>query len=157
MQTILIIEDDTDLRRMLVKLLERENYRVLEAGTGLEALQILDYYIPEMVITDIIMPDQDGIGTINELKKRFPEININEASIKKNEQNFKNFSTEILEQQKAIQELKKELEQKSSSLKQKEIQLENILNSKSFRLGRLILSPLRRLKKLIEKYLLIKK
>jgi CheY-like chemotaxis protein len=76
MQTILIIEDDADLRRMLVKLLERENYRVLEAGTGLEALQILDYYIPELVITDIIMPDQDGIGTINELKKRYPEVKI---------------------------------------------------------------------------------
>jgi len=76
MSTILIIEDDTDLRRMLVKLLEREDFRVLEAGTGLEALQILDYFIPDMVITDIIMPDQDGIGTINELKKRFPEIKI---------------------------------------------------------------------------------
>ena len=44
--------------------------------TGLEALQILDYYIPELVITDIIMPDQDGIGTINELKKRFPKVKI---------------------------------------------------------------------------------
>ena len=61
---------------MLVKLLEREDFRVLEAGTGLEALQILDYFIPDMVITDIIMPDQDGIGTINELKKRYPEIKI---------------------------------------------------------------------------------
>ena len=38
MPTILIIEDDTDLRRMLVKLLEREDFMVLEAGTGLEAL-----------------------------------------------------------------------------------------------------------------------
>ena len=76
MSTILIIEDDIDLRRMLVKLLEREDFRVLEAGTGLEALQILDYYIPDMVITDIIMPDQDGIGTINELKKRYPEVRI---------------------------------------------------------------------------------
>ncbi len=76
MPTILIIEDDTDLRRMLVKLLEREDFRVLEAGTGLEALQVLEYYIPDMVVTDIIMPDQDGIGTINELKKRYPEIKI---------------------------------------------------------------------------------
>ena len=76
MPTILIIEDDTDLRKMLTKLLERENYRVLEAGTGLEAMQIIDYYIPQLVITGIIMPDQDGIGTINELKKRYPEIKI---------------------------------------------------------------------------------
>ena len=76
MRTILIIEDDTDLRKMLAKLLEREDFRVLQAGTGLEALKIIDYYIPDMVITDIIMPDQDGIGTINELKKRHPEIKI---------------------------------------------------------------------------------
>jgi DNA-binding response OmpR family regulator len=76
MPTILIIEDDTHLRRMLIKLLEREDFRVLEAGTGLEALQILEYYIPDMVITDIIMPDQDGIGTINELKKRHPGVKI---------------------------------------------------------------------------------
>ena len=76
MQTILIIEDDTDLRKMLAKLLERENYRVLEAGTGLEAIQIIDYYIPQLVITDIIMPDQDGIGTINLLKKNHPGIKI---------------------------------------------------------------------------------
>ena len=76
MSTILIIEDDTDLRRMLVKLLQREDFRVFEAGTGLEALQILDYFIPDLVFTDIIMPDQDGIGTINELKKRYPEIKI---------------------------------------------------------------------------------
>ena len=76
MSTILIIEDDTDLRRMLVKLLQREDFRVFEAGTGLEALQILDYFTPDLVITDIIMPDQDGIGTINELKKKYPEIKI---------------------------------------------------------------------------------
>jgi CheY-like chemotaxis protein len=71
MSTILIIEDDTDLRRMLVKLLEREDFRVLEAGTGLEALQFLDYFIPDLVITDIIMPDQDGIGGGRMLSKDY--------------------------------------------------------------------------------------
>jgi CheY-like chemotaxis protein len=76
MPTILLVEDDTDLRRLLTKVLERENYRVLEAGTGLEAMQILDLQIPDLVITDIIMPDQDGIGTINQLKKHHPDIKI---------------------------------------------------------------------------------
>jgi CheY-like chemotaxis protein len=76
MSTILLVEDDTDLRRLLTKVLERENYRVLEAGTGLEAMQILDLQTPDLVITDIIMPDQDGIGTINQLKKNHPDIKI---------------------------------------------------------------------------------
>ena len=76
MSTILLIEDDTDLRKLLTKVLEREKFRVLEAGTGLEAMQILEYQIPDLVITDIIMPDQDGIGTINQLKKNHPVIKI---------------------------------------------------------------------------------
>jgi DNA-binding response OmpR family regulator len=76
MSTILLIEDDTDLRKLLTKVLERESFRVLEAGTGLEAMQIIEYQIPDLVITDIIMPDQDGIGTINELKKNHPDIKI---------------------------------------------------------------------------------
>ena len=76
MPTILLIEDDTDLRKMLVKVLEREKLRVLEAGSGLEAMQILKFEIPDLVITDLIMPDQDGIGTINLLKKKYPDIKI---------------------------------------------------------------------------------
>ncbi len=76
MSTILLIEDDSDLRRLLTKVLERENFRVLEAGTGLEAMQILKLQTPDLVITDIIMPDQDGIGTINLLKKTHAGIKI---------------------------------------------------------------------------------
>ena len=60
MSTILLVEDDTDLRRLLTKVLERENYRVLEAGTGLEAMQILDLQTPDLVITDIVMPNMSG-------------------------------------------------------------------------------------------------
>ena len=76
MSTILLIEDDADLRRLLTKVLERENYKVLEAENGLEAMHILDLQIPDLVVTDLIMPDQDGIGTINLLKKNHPAIKI---------------------------------------------------------------------------------
>jgi len=76
MPTILIIDDDIDLRRMLARLLARENYLTLEASNGLEALSLLDHNIPDLIITDIIMPDQDGIGTINTLRKKYPEIKI---------------------------------------------------------------------------------
>lgn len=76
MPTILLIEDDTDLRRLLIKVLERENFKVLEAGNGLEAMHILNLQTPDLVVTDLIMPDQDGIGTINLLKKNHPGIKI---------------------------------------------------------------------------------
>jgi len=76
MPSILIIEDDIDLRRMLLRLLEREHYIIFEAGNGLEALNILYQYIPDLIITDIIMPDQDGIGTINTLRQKYPYIKI---------------------------------------------------------------------------------
>ena len=76
MATILLVEDDTELRKLLTKVLEREQFRVLEASNGLEAMQILELQAPDLVITDIIMPDQDGIGTINQLKKNHPEIKI---------------------------------------------------------------------------------
>lgn len=76
MPTILLIDDDTDLRKMLAKVLERERYRVLEAGTGVEAMRVLQIQTPDLVVTDLIMPDQDGIGTINQLKKDHPDIKI---------------------------------------------------------------------------------
>ena len=76
MKTILLVEDDISLRGMLTRLLEREGYRIIEAGNGREAMQIIEYVIPDLVVTDIIMPDQDGIGTINEIIKNHPDTMI---------------------------------------------------------------------------------
>ena len=76
MPVILLIEDDSDLRKMLLKLLEREGYQVVEASNGKEALNKMTTLLPDLVITDIIMPEQDGIGTINQLKKISKNIKI---------------------------------------------------------------------------------
>lgn len=76
MATILIIEDDIDLRKFLTRLLERENHYILEAENGIEAATILESLKPDLVITDIIMPEQDGIGTINMLRDKHPEMKI---------------------------------------------------------------------------------
>jgi len=76
MSTILIIEDDKDLRKFLIRLLEREIHYIIEAENGLEAATILASLRPDLVITDIIMPEQDGIGTINILRERHPDIKI---------------------------------------------------------------------------------
>ena len=76
MATILVIEDDKDLRKFLIRLLERENYYILEAENGIDVATILINVQPDLVITDIIMPEQDGIGTINMLREKHPDIKI---------------------------------------------------------------------------------
>jgi len=76
MAKVLIVEDDTDLRKFLTRLLERENHYILEADNGNEASAIISSFKPDLVITDIIMPEQDGIGTINMLREKYPEIKV---------------------------------------------------------------------------------
>ena len=73
---ILIIEDDDNVRDMLKRLLEGEAYKVIEARNGGEALIILKVETPDLIITDIIMEDVDGLEIIVGLKKDKPNIPI---------------------------------------------------------------------------------
>ena len=68
MSKILIIEDDTDFREMLSELLHRKGYEVGQASNGEDAY--------DLIITDIIMPDKEGLETILELKKNIPQCKI---------------------------------------------------------------------------------
>ncbi len=69
MQRILIIEDDPDIRMMLKKMLEREKYEVAISSNGVEGLKIYNEASFDLVITDLVMPEKEGIETIAELKK----------------------------------------------------------------------------------------
>ena len=59
----MVVEDDDDLRELLVLLLEREGFRVLSAVHGREALDLLDEtpVLPELVILDLMMPVMGGL------------------------------------------------------------------------------------------------
>ncbi len=76
MARILIIDDDVPLSKMLRQMLEREGYEVLEAADGAEGLKIYRQEPADLVITDLIMPEKEGIETIRELKKDFPDVKI---------------------------------------------------------------------------------
>ena len=76
MATILIIDDDELVRAALVLLLGREGHEVLEACDGSQALRVLDVSIPDLVITDIIMPEMEGLQVIRELRKIVPGLTI---------------------------------------------------------------------------------
>jgi CheY-like chemotaxis protein len=69
MQTILLVEDYEDVRRMLKILLESEQFRVLEAATGVEALNVVKNGRPDVILMDLALPGLDGFETIRRIRK----------------------------------------------------------------------------------------
>jgi len=76
MPGILIVEDDRDLREMLKSSLLKRKYTVLEATNGREAFLKFKPSLVDLVITDIIMPDEDGLKVIMRLKELKPDLKI---------------------------------------------------------------------------------
>ena len=73
---ILVIEDTADLREYLRLALEGQGYDVLTARNGKDALGYLNGHPVDVVITDLFMPEMDGIETIAELRRQFPAIRV---------------------------------------------------------------------------------
>ena len=76
MPGILIVEDDKELREMLKISLIRHKYTVLEAADGKEAITHFKPSITDLVITDLIMPDEDGLKVIMRLREIKPSLKI---------------------------------------------------------------------------------
>lgn len=76
MSRILVIDDDDQMRSMLKQTLERAGHEVIDASNGEEGIRLLHESSAEMVITDLIMPEKDGMETIIELKREYPDIKI---------------------------------------------------------------------------------
>jgi CheY-like chemotaxis protein len=76
MKKILVVEDDTLVRNLLCTMLEKEGYEMVAACNGKEGVEIFLRHQPDLVITDLIMPEQDGIETIIELRKIMPDLKI---------------------------------------------------------------------------------
>jgi len=73
---ILIIDDEVQIREMLGQMLTREGYDVMNAANGKEGMKICREHSIDLIITDIIMPEKDGIEMILELKHDFPNLKI---------------------------------------------------------------------------------
>ncbi len=76
MTTILLIEDDEFLRGSLSRYLEMSGYAVIKARDGLEGLKICRIIIPDLIITDLIMPNKEDLETIRQMKKEAPRLPI---------------------------------------------------------------------------------
>src|SRR5213595_1647259 len=69
----LVVDDEPRLRRVLVRLLEGEGFTCAEAGSGVEALEMLYHEQVPLVISDLRMPQMDGVGLLREIIAKWPE------------------------------------------------------------------------------------
>jgi two-component system response regulator (stage 0 sporulation protein F) len=73
---ILVVDDEENARIALSKILTREGYEVASAGNGYEALNYLRGKEVELIITDINMPEMNGLAFLRELSRSHPDSNV---------------------------------------------------------------------------------
>ena len=75
-KVILVVDDDPVMRESVCDILEIENYKVIEAGDGIDGLPIVKKEHVDLVITDILMPQVDGNELVFKLKKFRPDLKV---------------------------------------------------------------------------------
>ncbi|MEW6429676.1 MAG: response regulator [Thermodesulfobacteriota bacterium] len=73
---ILVVDDDAEVRTQLRSLLENQGFRVIDAADGDGALAAQRRHGAALMITDIVMPNKEGIETIRDFQKHHPEVKI---------------------------------------------------------------------------------
>ncbi len=76
MKRVLVIDDERLIRCMLRDMLEPEGFDVLEACDGKEGMNLIRESLCDLVITDLYMPGQEGIETIAQLRREYPDVRI---------------------------------------------------------------------------------
>ena len=76
MARILVIDDDRQVRTLLRMILEREGHEVIEAPDGKVGIELYRNEPADVVITDIFMPEKEGLETIMDLRREYPEVKL---------------------------------------------------------------------------------
>ena len=76
MARILVVDDEPMLRGVVRKMLERNGHEVVDAADGALGIEAYRQLPTDIVLTDIVMPNKDGIQLIIELKKEFPSVRL---------------------------------------------------------------------------------
>ena len=74
--TVLVVDDEPTLRKLMQLVLEREGFRVLTARDGAHGLQMFRAHSPAVVVTDIMMPEEDGIGAMLQMRRERRDVKI---------------------------------------------------------------------------------
>jgi CheY-like chemotaxis protein len=73
---ILLIDDEPAIRTVVRRMLEGAGHEFLEASEGEAGMRMLAEHRPDLVITDLFMPGQDGIVTVRRIRKEFPSVKV---------------------------------------------------------------------------------
>jgi DNA-binding response OmpR family regulator len=111
---IILVEDTADLRNNMAELLTMEKYEVLEAANGAEAMALLKRIIPDLIITDLLMPTMDGFDFIKAVRQN---------------PNYKNVPILVFSATPAHTSEKKVLELGANAYLKKPSTLENLVSS----------------------------
>ncbi len=76
MAHILLIDDDEPILSMLSQALEREGYEVTTAANGIEGIKLYEKTLADVVITDIVMPEMEGLEAIRKLRQINKDVKI---------------------------------------------------------------------------------
>lgn len=76
MHKILVIDDDLSVRQLVVQMLVSKGYQVVSAEDGRRGLALFRNEKPDLIVTDIIMPEKGGIATIRNIRSECPDAKI---------------------------------------------------------------------------------
>lgn len=76
MSRVLVADDDDTFRSILLKVLSQNNFDAVGVADGIEALKAIIKYDFRVLVTDLLMPDMDGLELIRTVKKAYPQISI---------------------------------------------------------------------------------
>ena len=76
MAKILIIDDEWPIRAALRRVLEGAGHEVVDAPNGEEGMRLYREHPADLVVTDILMPEKDGLEVVRELQRDFPQVTV---------------------------------------------------------------------------------
>jgi DNA-binding response OmpR family regulator len=76
MAKIYVFDDEPSILLMIKKMLEKAGHEVEIALNGYEGIKLFNKEIPDLLVTDLIMPEKEGLETIFELRRKYPELKI---------------------------------------------------------------------------------
>lgn len=71
---VVLVDDDRRFRRATARLLEDADYHVIECENGVEGFKAVEAALPDLVITDIVMPEMEGLELTLSLRRNFPDL-----------------------------------------------------------------------------------
>jgi two-component system, NtrC family, response regulator AtoC len=75
-RTILVVDDEKDIRELLSELAKGEGYKARAVGTGADAIEAVEKQRPDLVLMDVKLPDQDGLAVLKQIKHKHGELDV---------------------------------------------------------------------------------